>query len=157
MAATNRFHVGGRRLFNQIFNAAVSRPTSVWVGLRQCDGVGGHPADAADADSMTSNLSEVTPTNTGYARVQVTLNTTNMPETLSGIDSLLTLASQAFNFSGSALPVNGVTHAFICTGANATDTTGVLIGSIALAATRNFASGDQENVVFILNTQGAYG
>ena len=155
--ATNRFHVGGRRLFNQIFNGGTARPTSIWIGLRICNGVGSNPADAADADSMTSNLSEVSPTNTGYARVQVTNNTTNFPETLSGIDSILTLASQAFNFSGSALPVNGVTHAFICTGTTATDTTGILIASIALAATRNFASGDQENVVFMLAAEGAYG
>ena len=157
MAATAIFHTVGRRLFNQVFTGATTRPTALWLGLRQLDGVGGHPSDAAAADTMTSNLQEVTPTNTGYARVSISLNGTNMPESLSGIDSILTFAVQAFNFSGSALPVNGITHAFICTGSTATDTAGVLIASAPLAATRNVAAGDQINETFTFSLAGTGG
>ena len=156
MAATAHFHTVGRRWLNQILNGSISRPSSLWLGLRICNG-GSNPSDAADADTMTSNLSEVSPTNTGYARIQITLNSTNMPESLSGIDSILTFAVQAFNFSGSALPVNGITHAFICTGSSATDTTGVLIASAPLAATRNVAAGDQINETFTFTLAGTGG
>jgi|GEM_PF-2492420 len=140
MAASAKFHTGGARLFNKLFNGAATKPATLYLGLRTLDGVSGHPSDAAEADSLTSNLAEVS--GGGYARIAVTLNSTNMPESLSGADSLLTLAVQQFNFTGS---VNGITHAFI---ADSSDNSGNLIASAPLSTTRNVANGDQINETF---------
>ncbi len=151
MSATAVFHTVGRRLFNQIFNKTVSPLTTLYLGLRQLDGVSGHPADAAAADTLTSNLQEVTTTSTGYGRIAITVNGTNLPETLSIPDSLITIATQTFNFSGAGLPVNGITHAFI---ASTSDNTGVLIASSPLSATRNVATGDSIAETFTFKMSG---
>lgn len=141
MAATQIAHTVGRRLVNQILNGATARPTTVYLGLRKLDGAGGAPADAAAADTLTSNLSEVA--GVGYARIAITFNTTNAPETLSGADSLLTFAQQTFTFTGT---FTGITHAFLAT---TSDNTGVLIESAPLSVTRNVANGDQLKVTFL--------
>lgn len=134
---TAKLHTGGRRLIGQILNKAASVPTTIYVGLRCLDGASGRPSDAADGDSLTSNLNECTAS--GYARQAVTVNTTNITEALSGADSLLTIAQQTFNFSG-ANSNGGVTHCFVAT---SSDSSGTLIFSAPLAATRNVANGDQ--------------
>lgn len=148
MAATEHFHTVGRRLLNQIFNGSTSKPATLYLGLRQLDGVSGHPSDATDADTLTSNLQEVSTSGTGYARIAVTFNNTNMPETLSGANSILTFAVQQFNFTGT---VTGITHAFI---ASTSDNTGVLIASAPMSVTRNVANGDQINETFTFTMSG---
>lgn len=149
MAASQIFHTGGRRLLNQIFNGATARPTTLYLLLRQLDGVSGHPADAAAADTLTSNLQEVSTSGTGYARIAITLNTSNAPETASGADSILTFAQQTYSFTGT---VTGITHAALAT---TSDNTGVLIESAPLSTTRNVANGDQLKVTFVSTiTQG---
>ena len=140
MASTAKFHTAGRRLFNQIFNKAVSPLTTIYLGLRTLDGVGSHPADAANGDTLgnATTLAEVSSTSTGYARQAITVNSTNLAETLSDPDSLLTFIQKTFNFTGAGLPVNGITHAFI---ASTSDNTGVLIASAPLSAVVNAAEG----------------
>ncbi len=140
MTASSLWHTGGKRWLNQVINKHVSLPTNLYLGLRQLDGVSGHPADAAQADTLSVNLQEVTTTTSGYARISMTLNDTNFPEAASGTDSLITALQQTFTFSGASLPINGITHFFFATTA---DNTGVLLCSGALSVTRNVASGDQ--------------
>lgn len=140
MPASQIVHTGGRRLINQILNGATARPTTVYLGLRTLDGASGHTSDAAAADTLASNLFEVS--GAGYARIAITFNTTNAPESLSGADSVLTFAQQTFNFTGT---VNGITHAFLAT---TSDNTGVLIESAPLSVTRNVGNGDQLKVTF---------
>ena len=146
MAATEHFHTVGRRLLNQIFNGSTSKPATLYLGLRILNG-GSNPADATDADTLTSNLSEV-PSSNGYARIAITFNSTNMPETLSSPNSILTFAVQQFNFTGT---ITGITHAFIAT---TSDNTGVLIASAPLSVTRNVANGDQINETFTFTLSG---
>jgi hypothetical protein len=137
------WHSGGKRWVNQVLNKHISLPTNLYLGLRQLDGASGHPADAAQADTLTSNLTEVTTTTSGYGRILMTLNDTNFPEAASGVDSLITALQQTFTFTGASLPINGITHFFFSTTA---DNTGVLLCSGALSVTRNVASGDQIKV-----------
>lgn len=147
IAASQIIHSVGRKYILDILNAAVSRDTAFFIGLRQLDGAGGHPADAAAADTMTSNLQEVS--GSGYSRQTATYNTTNAPNTASGADWITTFALQTFSFSGT---VTGITHAFW---SNATGTGGVLIGSAPLSVTRNVANGDQLKVTLVFTmTQG---
>lgn len=147
MSATQIFHTGGRRLVNQIINGVVVRPPTLYLLLRTLDGAGGHTADAAADDSLTNHLNEVS--GGGYARIAVTNNSTNLPETASGADSLLTMAPQTFTFTGS---LAGITHAALAT---TPDNSGVLIESAPLAAVRNVANGDTLTVTFkSLMTQG---
>lgn len=147
MAATQVFHSVGRRWLNQVVNKSVSLPTNLYLLLRTLDGISGHPADAAAADTLTSNLAEAS--GGGYGRITITLNSTNMPESASGADSILTFAQQTFAFTGT---VTGITHAAIATTSNSS---GVLIASAPLAVTRNVANGDElkETFTFTL-TQG---
>lgn len=144
MSATSMWHTGGKRWLNQVLNKHVSLPTNLYLGLRQLDGASGHPADAAQADTLSSNLQEVSTTTTGYGRILMTLNDTNFPEAASSTDSLITALSQTFSFTGVSLPVNGITHAFLST---TSDNSGVLLCSFALSVTRNVASGDTLAVV----------
>lgn len=145
MTASSMWHTAGKRWKNQVLNKAVSLPTNLYLGLRQLDGVSGHPADAAQADTLSSNLQEVSTTNTGYARIPMTLNATNFPEAASSTDSLITALSQTFTFTGVGLPVNGITHAFLAT---TSDNSGVLLLSFALSVTRNMGTnGDTLAVV----------
>lgn len=147
MAATQIMHTVGRRWVNQILNGSVTRPASLYQGLRQLDGVGGHPADASAADTLTSNLQEVS--GAGYTRQGISFNATNFPESLSSADSLITVAQQTFTFTGS---VTGITHSFMATSA---DNTGVLIASAPLSVMRNVANGDELKVTFnYVDTQG---
>lgn len=134
MAATSMWHTGGKRWLLQVLNKSVSLPTNLYLGLRQLDGASGHPADAAQADTLTSNLQEVTTTTSGYARIAMTLNATNFPEAASSTDSLITALSQTFTFTGASLPITGITHAFLAT---TSDNTGVLLLSFALSTTRS--------------------
>lgn len=147
MSATQFFHNVGKRLLNQIFNGATARPGTLYLGLRILDGAGGRPADAAAADTLTSNLSEVS--GSGYARQAITFNSTNAPETANGNDSDLTFAQQTFTFSGT---VTAITHAFLAT---TSDNTGVLVCSAPLATPRNVANGDTLKVTYKFTlTQG---
>lgn len=147
MAATQIFHSEGRRLLNQIFNGATSKPATLYLLLRTLDGTGGHAADAAAADTLTSNLYEVS--GGGYARQAITFNSTNMPESASGADSILTFAQQTFTFTGT---ITGITHAAVAT---TSDNTGKLVASAPLSTTRNVANGDQLKVTFVFTlTQG---
>lgn len=141
MAATQIYHTAGRRLVNQILNGVTVRPGTLYMLLRTLDGAGGHAADAAAADTLTSNLYEAS--GGGYARQTIIFNSTNMPESLSGADSVLTFAQQTFTFTGT---ITGITHAAIAT---TPDNTGVLIESAPLATTRNVANGDQLKVTFL--------
>lgn len=147
MASTQIFHTAGRRWLNQVINGAASLTTNLFLGLRQLDGASGHPSDAAAADTLTSNLQEVS--GSGYARKSITRNSTKFVESASGADSILTVEQQTFSFTGA---VNGITHAFLAT---TSDNTGVLICSAPLSVTRNVANGDSlaETFVFTL-TQG---
>jgi hypothetical protein len=148
MPASQIFHTEGRRVYNQIFNGTITRPASVWVGLRICDGAGGRPADAAAGDTLSSNLSEVG-AGVGYARAEIVNNTTNVPETAVGADSRLTYAQQTFTFTGT---VSSITHAFICT---SSDATGKLLASAPLSVARNVANGDTLKITFQFDlTQG---
>ena len=147
MAATEFLHSGGRRWINQVLNKAVSLPTNMYIGLRTLDGVSGHPADAAAADTLTSNLQEVS--GGGYARIAVTLNTTNMVEAASGADSTFTVAQQTFSFTGTIV---GITHSFLAT---TSDNTGVLIASAPLSVTRNVINGDTIKETFVFTMTGA--
>ena len=146
MAASNIFHTSGRRWLGQIINGVASLPTNLYLGLRKCDGAGGAPADAAVADTLTSNLSEIS--GAGYTaaaspgRKTITRNNANFVESLSGADSLMTVASQTFTF-GSAGTVTGITHAFLATTA---DNAGALIASAALGTTRN-VTGTTDQIV----------
>lgn len=154
MASTQVFHTVGRRWLNQILNGSVARPATLYMGLRTLDGVGGHASDAAAADTLSSNLYEAS--GCGYARQAITFNATNFPETLSGSDSILTVAQQTFDF-GTAGTLTGVTHSFLAT---TSDNTGVLIVSAPLGATRNFvgaaSNGDQLKVTMtVTTTQGS--
>lgn len=139
MSASSLWHTAGKRWLNQVLNKTVSLPTNLYLGLRQLDGVSGHPADAAQADTLTSNLQEVTTTSTGYGRIAITLNATNFPEAASGTDSLITALAQTFTFTGGGLPLNGITHMFLAT---TSDNSGVLLTSSALSVTRNVNAGD---------------
>jgi len=145
MASSEVLHTGGRRLINQILNGSVARPATLYLLLRQLDGVGAHTADAAASDTLSLNLNEVTTVTTGYARAVITFNAANFPETASGADSLITAALQTFNFTGAGLPINGITHAALATSA---DNSGVLICSAPLSTTRNVATGDSLNETF---------
>jgi hypothetical protein len=152
MAATQFWHSAGLRMMLQILNGVVARPATLYLLLRQLDGVSGHPADAAAADTLTSNLSEVTTVNTGYARIAVTNNSTNFPEAASGANSLITELQQTYTFTGAGLPVNGITHSAQAT---SSDNTGVLLCSAPLSVTRNVAVNDQLKVTFsMLAEQG---
>ncbi len=147
MAASQIIHSVGRRWINQILNGLIARPANLYLGLRTLDGASGHTADAAAADTMGSNLFEAS--GGGYARISIAFNTTNMPESATGADSVLTFAQQTFTFTGT---VTGITHAFITDQAGAG---GVLIESAPLSATRNVGNGDQLKVTFqSLITQG---
>lgn len=137
MAATSRIHSAGRTWFAQLLNKAISQPTTLYLGLRQLDGSGGHPADSADADTLTSNLQEVSTSSTGYARQAITVDSTNLAASVSGGNALITIAQQTFG--AFTATVTGITHWFL---ASTSDNTGVLIGSGALSTTRNVASGD---------------
>jgi hypothetical protein len=134
MTASEIFHTTGRRLFNQIFNTAVARPANLWVLLRQLDGAGGHPSDAAAADTLSSNLQEVS--GSGYARQTFANNSTNSAETASGADSKITWPQVTFSFTGTVM---GITHAAIAT---SSDNSGTLICSAPLQVTRNVANTD---------------
>lgn len=152
MAASAVWHSVGLRNMFQVYTGVVSRPATLYNLLRQLDGVSGHPADAAAADTLTSNLSEMTTTNTGYARIAVTNNATNFPEAASGANSLITELQQTYTFTGAGLPVNGITHAALAT---TSDNTGVLVCSAPLSVTRNVAVNDQLKVTFsMLAEQG---
>jgi hypothetical protein len=147
MPASQIFHTAGRRHVWQVWNGATARPTTLYVGLRKLDGAGGAPADAAAADTLTSNLSEVS--GVGYARQSVTFNNANCPESLSGADSLITFPQVTFTFTGT---FSGITHAFVAT---TSDNTGTLIESAPLSVTRNVANGDTLKVTFqSILTQG---
>lgn len=150
MSSTPVFHTSGRRWLAQVINKVVSLPANLYLGLRQLDGVSGHPADAAAADTLVSNLQEVSTSGTGYARIAMALGVGNFPDTTSGADALLTGAQETFNFTGA---VNGITHGFLAT---TVDNTGVLIASAPCAAVRNVVSGDQLKETFVLTlTAGA--
>lgn len=136
--AIPKLHTVGRRMLNQIINGATARPTTVYLLLRQLDGNASRPTDAADGDTLTTNLNEVV--GAGYARIAIVLNSTNAPETLTGVDSILTFAQQQFNFTGT---FSGITHMAIATTA---DNTGILLWSAPLSAVRNVANGDQLKV-----------
>jgi len=150
MVASQIFHTSGRRLFGQIFNGAATRPATLYILLRQLDGVSGHPSDAAAADTLASNLQECT--GSGYARQSFTNNSTNVTEAAGGVgsaDSVLTCEQVTFTFTGT---INGITHAGIAT---SSDNSGVLITSMPLAVTRNVANTDTIKVTCSLNlTQG---
>lgn len=140
-------HTGGRRWVNQILNGSISRPANLFMLLRRLDGVGGRPADAAAADTLASNLSESAVS--GYARQSITFNATNFPESLSGADSLITVAQQTFSFTGTEV---GITHASLAT---TSDNTGVLICSAPLSVIRNVSNGDQiKPTLNFIDTQG---
>src|SRR5690242_18186491 len=140
MSATSLFHTEGLRYWNQVRNKANSVPTTLYLLLRTLDGAGGHPADAAAADTLSSNLAEVS--GGGYARIAITVNSTNLVESASGINSLLTYAASTFNFTGT---ITGITHAALAT---TSDNTGKLLCSAALSTTRNVANGDSLAVTF---------
>ena len=142
MSATSLYHTAGLRFWNQVRNKANSVPTTLYLLLRTLDGTSGHTSDAAAADTLSSNLNEVSTSGTGYARIAITVNSTNLAETLSGINSLLTYAASTFNFTGT---VTGITHAALAT---TSDNTGVLLCSAALSVTRNVANGDSLAVTF---------
>ncbi len=146
MSASAIIHSGGARFLNKVSCGLLSPGATWYLGLRTLDGAGGHPADVAAADTLTSNLAEVS--GAGYARAAITLST-DVSEALSGSDSLLTFAQKTFNFTGS---VSGITHAFIAT---TNDNTGVLIASAPLAATRNVANGDVIKDTFTLTQRAA--
>ena len=142
MSATARIHAGGAALVAGLFNKTVSQGTNIYLGLRTLDGAGGHPSDAAAADSLTSNLQEVS--GGGYSRASITINSTNLAITTSGSNSVITFTATVFNFSGS---ISGITHAFIAT---TSDNSGSLIASAPLQVTRNVANGDSITVTFVL-------
>ncbi|MBN9503652.1 MAG: hypothetical protein BGO01_20595 [Armatimonadetes bacterium 55-13] len=140
-------HTVGRRWVNQILNGSTARPANLYMLLRQLDGNSGRPSDAAAADTLTSNLNEVS--GAGYARKTIAFNATNFPESLSGADSVLTVAAQTFTFTGT---FSGITHASL---ASTSDNTGVLIGSAPLSTTYNVTNGSQITVnMNWLDTQG---
>lgn len=122
---------------NQILNGLISRPATLYLGLRTLDGASGHASDAALADTLTSSLYEVG-TGVGYARIALTFNSTVFVESFSSPDSLLSVAAQTFTFTNT---VTGVTHSFLCTSA---DNSGVLIASAAIpsAVAKNFGNTD---------------
>jgi hypothetical protein len=132
MSATAIFHTQGRRLTGQILNKAVVQTVTYSIGLRTLDGVSTHPSDAAVGDTLAATTTLAECTATGYARQTITNNSTNVVESLSGVDSLLTFAAKTFTFTGAQ---NGLTHAFLTDGTN-------LIASAPLSATRNVVSGD---------------
>lgn len=150
MSSSQIFHTAGRRFFNQLFGKATpSKPTLLYLGLRILDGNSGRPADANAADTLTSNLSEVSTSGTGYSRQIITVST-DITEAASGADSLLTIATKTFGpFSAT---ISNVTHVFVAT---SSDNTGVLLWSAPLTPERSFGSGDtlQETASFTL-TQG---
>lgn len=148
MTASSLWHTGGKRWLNQVINKTVGLPTNLYLGLRQLDGASGHPADAAQADTLSSNLQEVSTTTTGYGRIAMTLNATNFPEAASSTDSLITALPQTFTFTGVSLPVNGITHAFLAT---TSDNTGVLLMSFALSTTRNAGTNGDTVTVTVKN------
>lgn len=149
MSATQILHAAGARLLGQVFLGSTARPTSLYLLLRQLDGTGGHTSDAAAADTLSSNLNEVS--GGGYARQTVTFTTGGgCTEAASGNSSLITLPQKTFTFTGT---ITGVTHLGTATSA---DNSGVLLCSAPLATTRNFANGDTLAVTgSVLIEQGA--
>lgn len=144
MSATAHIHVGGAALVAGLLNKSLTMGTTLYLLLRKCDGVGGDPADAAAADTLSSNLSEVSTSATGYARIPITVNGTNLAISTSGTNTVITFTAEVFNFTGT---VNGITHAAIAT---TSDNTGLLVMSAPLQTTRNVANGDSITVTFAL-------
>jgi hypothetical protein len=139
MSASQIIHSLGCRLIGQVFLAVTARPGTLWILLRTLDGVGGHTSDAAAADTLSSNLNEVS--GGGYARQSVTFTTGGgCTEAASGNSSLITLPAKTFTFTGT---ITGVTH---MSAATSSDLSGVLVWSAPLATTRNFANGDSLTV-----------
>ena len=151
MTASEIMHTTGRRLLGQLFNGAASKGGTLYVLLRQLDGVGGHPSDALAADTLSLNLQEVS--GSGYARQSVTWTVGGgVTEAAGGVgsaDSVVTLPQVTFTFTGT---VTGITHAAIAT---SSDASGVLIISIPLAVTRNVANGDTIKETLSFNITGA--
>lgn len=142
MPATMVFHTDGANHLFGILNGSQTKTTNVYLGLRVLDGLSARPADANIADTLTSNLSEVSTAATGYGRVAIAW-TAGVLSTVGG-DAVITFPAQIFNFTGS---VTDATHAFLCT---TIDSSGRLLTSVPLQAVRNFASGDSDTVTFKL-------
>jgi hypothetical protein len=142
MASTMIFHTDGIDHLFGILNGSQSKTTSVYLLLRVLDGLSARPADAAVADTLSSNLSEVSTSGTGYARIAIAW-TAATKTTVSG-DVVLTFPAQVFSFTGT---VADATHAAIAT---TSDNTGKLIVSVPLSAVRNFATGDTDTVTMKL-------
>jgi hypothetical protein len=138
MAASQVYHTDGQTHRLAILNGSQTKTTNVYIGLRICDGLSARPADANVADTLASNLSEVSATGTGYARIAVAWTAGTL--TVSGSDAVLTFPSVIFNFTGG---VANATHMFIAT---TPDNTGHLLYSVPLSAVRNFANGDSDTV-----------
>lgn len=141
MAASMVAHTVGVQHILGILNASQTKTTNVYLLLRQLDGAAGRPADAVIADTLTTNLSEVSATGTGYGRIAMAW-TTGVLALVSG-DAVITFPAQVFSFTGALT----ATHAAIAT---TVDNTGVLIGSVPLQVVRNFANGDTDTVTFKL-------
>ena len=154
MSASEIFHTVGRRLVNQILNGTTTRPATWYVGLRTLNGSGANPTDANVADTLTSNLAEAS--GAGYARIAVVNNATNLPESASTSNSILSMLAQTFSFnSTTGSPLTGCTHAFWAT---STDNSGTLFASMPLGTTRNFigavTGGDTSTVTCTFTMSG---
>ena len=129
-----------------ILNGANARPANLYLGLRTLNGVAPNPADAALADTLTSNLYEV-PAGLGYTRFTLAFNSGIFVASLSAQEALLSVAAQTWTFTGT---VTGVTHSFFCT---TPDNSGVLICSapIPSAIAKSFGNTDTYAVTSILD------
>jgi hypothetical protein len=101
-------------------------PANLYVGLRS--------DAAAEADTLASGLDEIS--GTGYAR-QAVSTTTGFTLSQSGGDWRATSGSIVFTASGTWTAAVGM---FVCTVSSGTS--GKLIASVALSATRSLVSGD---------------
>lgn len=132
-------HNTGSQFIAGILNGSITKGTNLYLLLRQLDGTSGRPADAAAADTLSSSLSEVPTSGTGYARIAVPWSSCTIAAV--GNTWVITVPQQTFNFTGSCT----ATHSSIAT---SSDASGYLLCSAPLSATRNFANGDQDNCTF---------
>lgn len=154
MPASEIFHTVGRRLTNQILNGSASIPASWYLLLRTLNGSGSNPTDANVADTLSSNLAEAS--GAGYARISVKNTSTNVAESASSSNSILSMTAQTFSFSLTAgSPLTGCTHVAWAT---SVDNSGVLFCSMPLGTTRNFigapSGGDTSTVTCTFTMSG---
>jgi hypothetical protein len=133
----SKIHLDLRQAEAQAFNGVLAMGTALgttmYLGLRNDTPV--------DSDTL-STLSTTEIVGGGYARVAITINSTNFPDSASGFDRLISILQQSFAAFTGTPTTNGATHWFLCNAASGT--TGKL-----------WASGPLQNATVVSTIQAA--